>query len=156
MNCEFNKGSRVLIFAGLIGAMILICVLVSFATTRLISNKSDWSQHNSEHGYQWLHRELELSENESAAIDALEPAYHKERAELQRDFQQRILTLRDLIVNSQNLTPEVSRAIHDLHIVHGQLQELSIKHYYKMMNALPEDKQERLKEVAVQALSIPE
>lgn len=86
----------------------------------------------------------------------MEPAYREERAKLQGDFQERILTLRDLIVGSDELTPEVRHAIHELHIVHGRLQELSINHYYEMMNALPADKQKRLKEIAVQALSTPE
>jgi Spy/CpxP family protein refolding chaperone len=153
MDCECNQGSRVRLIVGLIGGMILICVVVSFLTTRLMVNKSDWSQHD---GHQWLHQELDLSDKEAAKIDALEPEYRKERAELEEDFQQRILMLRDLIVNSQELTPEVRHAIHELHIVHGQLQELSIKHYYEMMNALPKDKHIRLKEIAVQALSIPE
>lgn len=156
MNFDRNKGSRVLIFTGLIGGVIIICVLVSFVTTRLIVDSSDWREQDAEHGYPWLHRKLDLSDAEAAAMDALEPEYRKERAELEKNFQRRILTLRDLIVNSQELTPEVRHAIHELHIVHGQLQELSIKHYYKMMNALPEDKQTRLKEIAAQALSIPE
>jgi Spy/CpxP family protein refolding chaperone len=156
MDCECNQGSRVRLIVGLIGGMILICVVVSFLTTRLMVNKSDWSQHDSEHGHKWLHQELNLSETEAALIDALEPAYREERAKLQGDFQERILTLRDLIVGSDELTPEVRHAIHELHIVHGRLQELSINHYYEMMNALPADKQKRLKEIAVQALSIPE
>ena len=153
MNCDCKKGRRVFIFAGLTGGVILICVFVSLVTTRLIVNSSNWRQHD---GHQWLHQELDLSDREAAKIDALEPEYRKERAELEEDFQQRILMLRDLIVNSQELTPEVRHAIHELHIVHGQLQQLSIKHYYEMMNALPKDKQIRLKEIAVQALSIPE
>ena len=156
MNCDCKKGSRVCIFAGLTGGIIIICVFVSFLTTRLIVDNSDRRQHDVEHGHQWLHQKLDLSDREAAKIDALEPEYRKERAELEEDFQQRILMLRDLIVNSQELTPEVRHAIHELHIVHGQLQELSIKHYYEMMNALPKDKQIRLKEIAVQALSIPE
>ena len=156
MNCYCNKGNRVCIFAGLIGGIILICVFVSLVTTRLIVNSSDWRQHDAEHGHQWFHRKLDLSDSEAAMIDALEPEYRKERTELEKAFQQRILILRDLIVNSQELTPEVGHAIHELHIVHGQLQELSIKHYYEMMKALPRDKQIRLKEIAVQELSIPE
>jgi Spy/CpxP family protein refolding chaperone len=156
MDCECNQGSRVRLIVGLIGGMILICVVVSFLTTRLMVNKSDWRQHDSEHGHKWLHQELNLSETEAALIDALEPAYREERAKLQGDFQERILALRDLIVGSDKLKPEVRHAIHELHIVHGRLQELSINHYYEMMNALPADKQKRLKEIAVQALSTPE
>lgn len=156
MNCKCNQGGRVPLITGLIGGMILICVVVSFLTTRLMVNKSDWRQHDSEHGHQWLHQELDLSETEAALIDALEPAYREERAKLQRDFQERILTLRNLIVGSDELTPDVRHAIHGLHIVHGRLQELSINHYYEIMDALPADKQKHLKEIAVQALSTPE
>ncbi|MGC6505409.1 MAG: hypothetical protein ACON39_02385, partial [Coraliomargaritaceae bacterium] len=83
MDCECNQGSRVRLIVGLIGGMILICVVVSFVTTRLMVNKSDWSQHDSEHGHKWLHQELNLSETEAALIDALEPSYREEKAKLQ-------------------------------------------------------------------------
>lgn len=156
MNCECNKVSRVLVLAGLIGGVTLLCVLVSFLTTHLIVDDNNWSRHDSENGHQWLHKELDLNESEAALIDTLEPSYREERAKLQRVFQERIHVLRNLIVSSKELTPEVRHAIQELHIVHGQLQELSIRHYYEMMDALPEDKQPRLKEIASQALSTPE
>lgn len=156
MNCECNNRNRIRVFSGLAAAVVLLCAIVSFFTAHLILNSSKWSKHDAENGHKWLHRELNLTETEVELIDALEPAYRHRRAELQRDFNQQILSLRELIVNSQELTSEVRHAIHELHVIHGQLQELSISHYYEMMDALPEDKQRRLKEIAVQALSIPE
>lgn len=156
MNCECKQGRRLRLFAGLFAGVILLCVAVSFLTTRLIVGSGEWSRHDGEQGHPWLHRELGLTESEAAAINELEPDYRRKRAELQRDFEQRILALRDMIVSSQELTPEMREAIHDLHRVHGQLQELSITHYYEMMDVLPEEKQNRLKEIAVQALSVPE
>ncbi|MDA3874371.1 MAG: TolC family protein [Kiritimatiellae bacterium] len=52
--------------------------------------------------------------------------------------------------------PEVEHAIHQLHEVHGELQNLSIVHFYKMISALPPEKQEKLRAMAVEALSQPE
>jgi len=36
------------------------------------------------------------------------------------------------------------------------LQELSIQHYYDMLNVLPPEKQAKLRELAIKALSQPE
>lgn len=156
MNCDCKKGSRFRVLVGLISVVTIICLLVSILTTLLLVERGDWSQHDTEHGHLWLHSELDLSDSEASAIDILEPDYRLERAKLEKNFQEQILLLREMIVYSNELTPEISHAIHELHIVHGQLQELSIEHYFQMMDTLPKDKQIRLRKIASQALSIPE
>ncbi|MGC6455120.1 MAG: Spy/CpxP family protein refolding chaperone [Coraliomargaritaceae bacterium] len=130
--------------------------MASVITARIVVKEPDWRQHDTEHGHEWLHRQLELSDDEAAAVDALEPDYRSQRTALEQQFQQRIQTLRGLILNSRELSPEVRHAIHELHLVHGQLQELSIQHYYEMLETLPPEKQGRLQEIAVKALSVPE
>ena len=107
-------------------------------------------------GHEWLHQALELTEEEKAAIDSFEGEYHHDRDALIQEFDSRIAELRQILVESDEYVPEVDVAIHRIHEVHGQLQELSIQHYYDMLNVLPPEKQAKLRELAIKALSQPE
>jgi hypothetical protein len=136
--------------------MIAICVGASLITAKLFTpSKSAW-EHDMSHGHQWLHEALELTEEEAVLIDAFEVEYRNKRNVLIKDFDARISELRDILVNNDKYMPGVDAAIHRLHNVHGKLQELSIQHYYDMLNVLPSDKQEKLRQLAVTALSEPE
>lgn len=135
--------------------LILTAVLVTVISVRMMS-PDNWSAHDQPHGHQWLHEELDLTETEAAAIDAFEEPYREQRVRLQKQFEEKIQAIARLLQTTDAFSPEVSQAIHDLHIVHGQLQELSIHHYFDMLNALPSDKKERLRELAAEALSTPQ
>ncbi|MGE9293695.1 MAG: Spy/CpxP family protein refolding chaperone [Puniceicoccales bacterium] len=151
-----HKGSKAGLLLAVFAGLIVLCIGVSFLTSLFMMPREDWSQHDAAHGHQWLHKELNLTDEEAAAIDEFEPKYRQEKAVLQAAFQAKIEDLRELLVSSDQFSPEVQHAIHELHLVHGQLQELAIRHYFQMMSVLPPDKQERLKELAGQALSIPQ
>lgn len=156
MGVENGRSKRIASLA--IGAVLLmaVCVGVSyFVSSAMVKSNQSW-EHNQAHGHQWLHAELELTDSEIEAIDAFEPGYRKERAGLLEDFNKRTVALRDLLVKYDSYSPEVNAAIHELHLVHGALQELSIRHYYDMMSVLPAEKQDTLRKLAVEALSEPE
>ena len=150
------KGSRLGVLVGIVVGLCLLSVAVSVITSHFLVRSNDWKQHDKGHGHQWLHKELNLTEAEAAAIDVFEPRYREQRAALRAEFQAKIDALREQIVDSEEITPEVEHAIHELHAVHGELQELAIRHYFQMMSALPPEKQARLKQLASQALSVPD
>lgn len=156
MTCSCNKRNKVWLLAGILAGLIVLCVVISLLTAQLMMPDKAWSQHDSNYGHQWLHNELNLTEGEAAAIDAFEPEYREHRTALEIEFQEKIEELRVILITSDRFSPEVEDAIHELHQVHGQLQGLSIRHYFQMMRVLPPDKQARLKELAGQALSIPQ
>lgn len=136
--------------------LVVVCVGVSyFVTGLMVKSEQSW-EHDEEHGHHWLHGELNLTEEEIVAVDAFEPDYRRDRAKLLEDFNARIAELRTLLVEKEEFSPEVNEAIHKLHIVHGSLQELSIRHYYDMMSVLPPEKKDKLRKLAVEALSEPE
>jgi len=135
--------------------LILTTVLVSVISYRMMEPHG-WQAHDQPHGHQWLHHELGLTETEAAAIDEFEVPYRTERARLQEVFDQKVRSIAELLQNSDEFNPEVVHAVHDLHIVHGQLQERSIRHYFDMLSVLPPDKQEALRSLAVGALSTPQ
>lgn len=136
--------------------LVVVCVGVSyFVTGLMMRNEQSW-EHDEEHGHHWLHQELALTPSEVAAVDAFEPDYRRDRAKLLEDFNTQIAKLRGFLVEKDDFSPEVNAAIHELHVVHGSLQELSIRHYYDMMSVLPPEKKEKLRKLAVEALSEPE
>ena len=137
-------------------ALVLLGVMGSFVTLKLVHRSDDWSHHDEAHGHHWLHNELNLTLEEAAAVDAFEPEYRKQRKELMLQFHDKINNLQHLLVSNNAYSAEVEHAIHELHIVHGNLQELSIRHYFQMMSVLPSEKQEHLKQIATEALSTPE
>lgn len=156
MNTTHSRKNKVLALIGLISGLVLLCVTVSIITLYLLQDGSDWKHHDEANGHTWLHQELSLTPAEAAAIDAFEPKYRSERAALQNRFESKIEELRREIVTSGEYSQTVKETIHELHIIHGQLQELSIRHYYQMMHVLPAGKQARLRDIAAEALSVPQ
>jgi len=135
--------------------LIVVCVGISYLTVNLTRTASHFSE-DLHAGHHELHQELSLTDSEKKVIEAFESDYQKERILLLEEFNQRIGTLGALLVSHDEWNSDVEHAIHELHVVHGQLQKLSILHYYQMLEVLPPKKQQKLRELAAQALSVPE
>lgn len=155
MKKSFSKNPPVLKTILCIAILISVCTVLTFTITNWLMGVKKW-QHDEPSGHQWLKQELSLNEEETVGINAFEAKYHKERAQLQKEFQEKIDVLAQLIRQGDAYSDEVNHAIHQLHDVHGRLQKLSIEHYYEMLSVLPPDKQEKLRNLAVEALSQPE
>lgn len=151
-----KRSKQVLSLVAVALVLIVVCVGVSFVTAQWFSKSQDEWKHDMTHGHDWLHQALGLTEPEEAAIDAFEADYRKQRERLVQEFDSRVGDLREILVSTDHYVPEVDAAIHRLHEVHGELQELSIQHYYDMLSVLPPEKQEKLRQLAVKALSQPE
>lgn len=135
--------------------MILACGAVAYIVADWSSQPPEW-EHDQQHGHEWLRQEIGLTDAESVAIDAFEAEYRQQRAALLEQYKIEMLNLRDLLVQQDSFSPQIQHAIHELHLVHGELQELSIRHYYDMLNVLPPEKKDRLRKLAADALSEPE
>lgn len=151
------KADPKLKFALFAGLLVAACGAVAYLMTQSASSADShgW-QHDQAHGHDWLREEIGLTDAEFAAINAFEEPYRRERAALMTDYAAQMAKIRDLLVSQDAFSPEVQHAIHELHLVHGQLQELSIRHYFDMLSVLPPEKQAALRRVAVDALSQPE
>jgi len=137
----------------LAGMLVALCAAASYWTVQWARTPAEKPSAMS---HAWLHHELDLTEAEAEAIMDFEPAYREERTRLREEFNRRIASLAGLLRTHDRYSPEVAEAIHNVHAVHGQLQELSIVHYFDMLDVLPKEKRERLRELAVRALSEPE
>lgn len=135
--------------------VLLLCSTISYLVARWTAPDKSW-QNNQAHGHEWLRDEIGLNEEEFAAIDRFEEDYQRQRAALLFDFKKEMEALQKLLRDKDEFSPELEEAIHELHLVHGQLQELSIRHYFDILAALPPDKREQLRDIAAKALSQPE
>jgi hypothetical protein len=135
--------------------VVLLCSAVSYMVVRWTAPTANW-QHDQAHGHEWLRDEIGLNDEEFAAINHFEAGYQQQRADLLLDFKAEMNDLQALLLNKDEFSAELQHAIHDLHAVHGELQELSIRHYFDMLGALPADKREHLRQIAAKALSQPE
>lgn len=106
--------------------------------------------------HSWLHGELNFSETERIEMEVMENVYQEDRSQVLDDFNVKIGHLAELLRTEDDLTPAVQEAIHQVHQAHGQLQELSITHYFDMLKILPPEKREKLRNLAARALSQPE
>jgi len=151
-----NQKKRILTLVAAVSFLLVICVVVSLITSQWAMHRNASWKHGDPHGHQWLHEELELTAQEMAAIDTFEGEYRRDRDALLLDFNTRVAELRQILVDQDSYLPEVDVAIHRIHEKHGKLQQLSIQHYYDMLSVLPPEKQEKLRQLAVKALSQPE
>ncbi len=148
---------RSLTLAAAAGILIVLCVGISILASQWVMHESrSWNLNDQPQGHQGLHQALGLTDDEAAAIDTFENTYHQKKDALTQEFEARVAALRQLLVEQDQYSPDVNTAIHRLHEVHGALQELSIRHYYDMLSVLPPEKQEKLRQLAVKALSQPE
>ncbi|MBC2596462.1 periplasmic heavy metal sensor [Ruficoccus amylovorans] len=139
----------------LFALLVVVCASISLITARLVI-RNEVPTNQPVRGTHWLSQELGLSPEETARIEAFDAGYRARRETLLETFHQRIAELSELLRTHNQYSPEVTDAVHRLHAVHGQLQALSIEHYYEMLNVLPPDKQDKLRDIAVEALSQPE
>ncbi len=152
INQSAKNRQRLAIFVLL---LIVICVGVSVAISNWVMREQQW-KHDAPHGHDWLYQELGLTDAEAARVDEFEATYRAQRADLLEQFNLKIAKLADLLRTNDSLSPEVTHAVHELHEVHGEIQNLSIQHYYDMLSVLPPDKQAKLRDIAVEALSTPQ
>lgn len=155
MNKPLKQNNGMLRIAGFLLILVLISGAVSLLMVRCANEAGGWYHDDARHGHAWLHSELGLTEAEAARIDAFEPEYRAQRAKLELELEERVGVLGDLLHETDHYSSEVSEAVEGIHEVHGQLQELAIRHYFDMLRALPPEKQVRLRQLASEALSQP-
>ena len=135
--------------------LVAVCVGVSVLTAKWVMREQEW-EHDQPHGHAWLQEELGLTDEERRLIDEFEAQYRSHRSELLDQFDRKIAGLSEILRTNDSYSPEVIEAVHQLHEVHGKLQNLSIEHYYDMFGVLPPEKQAKLRDLAIEALSEPE
>jgi predicted CopG family antitoxin len=103
-----------------------------------------------------FYTQLNLTQDEEKHFSDIDERYASQRKNLEVDFEAAKTRLAEILIKNERYSKDVTEAVHAIHQVHGDLQQLSIEHYYEMLATLPEEKRERLKDIAAQALSQPQ
>jgi Spy/CpxP family protein refolding chaperone len=103
--------------------------------------------------HDWLHRQLDLTEEQSVALDRIEAEFAAEEKPVREAFAAANRELAALIGAEAAYTPEVASAVEHVHHLMGELQKLSIKHLFSMASVLDPGQREKLIHYAEMALT---
>lgn len=144
-----EKYIKVILFVALIAAVCATTywIMFTFATG---------SDEHAEIGHEWLHEKLDLNSDEIEMIEQIEERYAARRETLEQTFNLKQNALAKILLEQDTYSDIVKNAVRDIHQAHGDLETMSIEHYYDMLSILPSSKHTRLRELAAQALSQPE
>ena len=139
---------------GLFAALLIaICCTVTLLMIR-VANRVEPAIDS--HAHQWLHDKLDLTESEEEALESIELKYGLRRKDLELQFQERKAKLASILFQDEEYSERVTEAVKEIHLSHGALQQLSIQHYYDMLEVLSAENRAKLKSLAADALSQPE
>lgn len=138
--------------AGSLLAIIGVCAIASTMTALWVMKRHDSLE---KRDHDWLHVELGLEEGEIPELESLEKSYGAETNILIGEMQVLKAALSNQLLTKSEEDEELVATVREIHLTHGQLQELSIRHYFDMLSILPEAKRRRLRELAVESLSNP-
>lgn len=148
-----NRSLRSFLGAAVVVLAIVAICAVACTITALWVMKSQRSEHLE--GHDWIHEELEIEDGDFPELDKLELAYDDRHNELTGEMRVAQAELSNQLLTKSEADPEVVAAIQKIHDIHGQLQELSVRHYFDMLRILPDSKRQRLRELAAKSLAAP-
>ena len=141
------------IIVALLIAMIVVCSVVCMATAHWMRSRGEHDETSKDH--HWVHEALELKEGEIPELELLEGVYSKEKLRLEAEMDTLKGELAKQLRSKKESDQEVVDSVMEIHLVHGKIQQLEIKHYFDMLAILPPSKQIKLRELATESLSAP-
>lgn len=130
----------VAVAAGMVGAWLGPRVLPAM-------NGSGASLHAS------VHRDLDLSPEQTAKIEALERAFAVRRKALELEMRQANAELAAAIESEGAYGPKVTAAVDHFHVAMGDLQKATIEHVFAMRAVLTPEQAARFDRTVVDALT---
>jgi Spy/CpxP family protein refolding chaperone len=140
---------RLLAVFSLLAAVGLVAGLVSYAVKSLKPVPDLSETHDFDH---WLHKQLELSDKQHAAMIPGEEAYHQRQRELIAEIEQLNNELSVAIVEERKDSPRVRSVIERVHAKQGELQNASILHIFEMEKELTPEQYDKLLRLASETL----
>lgn len=140
---------RVAIFFGLVAAVAVGAALVfSTLVLRPDGQKGSHAKSTYEH--------LNLSAEEQEWVDQVYARFEAERISRLEEFHRLQGELAKLLQEEEEYSERVSDTVKQLHVVHADLQEVSIRRFFAVLDVLPAEKRMELRQLAAEALSQPD
>ncbi len=146
-----SKRTPVSKLIGLFGGVVVVAALSCYLTLAWMLPKS-----TPEPGLDGLLQEMDLREEHTRDIDAVNADFERRRQELLDAFYREQQTLAQLLRDEEAFSPVVEEAVVDIHHIHGQLQTLSIERYFAILEVLPPEQRADLRELEAATLSQPD
>ncbi len=99
---------------------------------------------------------LDLDPGMRERVEEIDSGFEADRQRLLAEFDEATRKLEGLLLTEDQFSDAVSRAIEEIHHIHGELQALSIHRYFALLEVLPPDQREVLRRLASEALSEPQ
>jgi len=94
--------------------------------------------------HEWMHTQLELTAEQRAILEPHERAFDEERRRLQGRIKAAGQTLASRVQASASMTEATRAALGELSGAQGELQRVTLEHFYQMKAHLNAAQQERL------------
>ena len=103
--------------------------------------------------HDWLHAQLDLTDEQLVALERIEAEFAVKEAPLRDAFAADNRDLATVIREEGAYTPKVSIAVENVHQQMGELQKLSIAHLFEMTTVLEPEQKKKLMHYAEMALT---
>lgn len=132
-------------------ALILVVAFCCYFTVKAM--KTEWMHTHYGEGFdQFLHKELNLTQEQNKQIQDIEEKYRKQRADLERQIGLRNAELAAVIQQEDTYSPLVQEKIKAVHQTLDSLQRITIEHIYAMYPHLTEAQKKKLQKLVANAL----
>lgn len=99
---------------------------------------------------------LNLSPEELERVDGVYARFETEREALLGEFHRLQGELAGILQEEESYSPRVVETVKQLHVVHADLQKVSIQRFFAVLEVLPAEKEAELRQLMAAALSQPE
>jgi Spy/CpxP family protein refolding chaperone len=96
--------------------------------------------------HQWMHRNLELSPEQHDALEPAEQRFTARQEALLREMAEAERALAEAIRSGDVDSPGITKALEQLHDAQGELQQLTLTHFFEMKEQLDPEQAEKLRQ----------
>ena len=132
-------------------ALVLALAFCCYFTVKAV--KAQWVHTHYGEGFdRFLHKELNLTDEQNRQIQRIEEEYRKQRSALERQIRVRNAELAAVIQEENTYSPRVQEKIEAVHQTMDNLQRITIEHIYAMYPHLTEAQKKKLQQLVANAL----
>jgi len=132
-----------------VATVIAATIMAALVAQLTIRQQDDSHHHDHDHGdasgfHEWLHANLALTPEQEAVLRPHEEAYEAAREEQRMEIWSAGHELANAIREHEGHSPEVAAAQERLLAAQGELQRLTLEHFFAMKEGLTPEQGERL------------
>ena len=131
-------------------AYIIIVFIVAFTVFWLCRN--GLIGHNHAESHAWLHKQLALTNGQEEKLTPIEARFHVNETKLVADIHNANQELATAITDGKTYSESVVKAVENIHHAQGELQKLTIEHFFEMQTVLTPEQIDKLNRLAADAL----